>query len=992
MCGIIGYIGKQQAAPILLEGLRRESYRGYDSSGIVVFGNPSATLARAVGKLEVLEQKLAGNMPDGTIGVGHCLAPNTLIQMADGSVKQIANIQDGESVITFDTDAFKLSTGEVKAWKHRSPLYLREIRTPSGTVKATEEHRMFVWTEHGAAEKKVKDIVPGDLLIVPKHIAVQEGKNIPFESVATRTYYQLQPQVNASIKQRIKSLDISIPSLAEQTGVAVYDLAHMVTNDRNVRTDVLERVMPVLSLRFPSEGFIPKHSIHGNFVTLPKTSSPELMQIIGYFLGDGCARTRTLRFKDPRRDVLQRYQTLFTGVFNLSGRIGTMSDTSAYLLEINSTSLADWFHKNVIARKEQLLEKIGGLPKKEIASFARGLFDAEGSVGNEGHQISLVMTNELIVRTLYLLLLQFGITSSISSAVGNRPSHWKRPYKLAISSRDSIQRFLDSIGFSSKEKQEKGRRLVPLMVRNASISFKILPYSKNTLYQKCVSFASKSQLRKFFRPSKHFNHFIRESTLRNFIVYLKKEHAHAGHFVIKELESFLQGDILFQSVLSNQKQKTTHPYVYDLEVATHNNFFANGLLSHNSRWATHGGVTEENAHPHADCKGNIYVAHNGIIENYRAIKEKLIERGHRFISQTDTEVLPHLIEHLFKGNLEDAVRQALQYVKGTYGLVAIAKEDPGKIVAARMSSPLVLSVNGHGGFVASDPAALISHSNRMVFLEDREVAVITENDFFVTDLKNNQKEKTVTELDWTVEEAQKSGYAHFMLKEIMEQPDTIQNAIRGRLLLREGTAKLGGLDAIAERLRTIERFNIVACGTAYYAGMVAKYMFEELAGIPAEVDIASEFRYRNPIISPTTASLFISQSGETADTLAALGEVKRKGCLTLGIVNVVGSTLSREIDAGVYNYAGPEVGVASTKALTSQLSVLALFTLFLGRQRGMSVATGQRIAQAINQLPELVQKVLHNAPAIRQLAQTYSYASDFLYIGRKYQYPIALEG
>src|SRR3989338_3830698 len=411
-----------------------------------------------------------------------------------------------------------------------------------------------------------------------------------------------------------------------------------------------------------------------------------------------------------------------------------------------------------------------------------------------------------------------------------------------------------------------------------------------------------------------------------------------------------------------------------------------------SRWATHGGVTEANAHPHADCKQNIFLVHNGIIENYQVIREKLKAKGHAFVSETDTEVLPHLVEHFFQGNLEEAVRKALQYVRGSYGIAVIAKEDPGKIVAARVSSPLVFSVNGSGGFVASDPSALISHSNKMVFLDDGEIAVIKESTFEVFDLQRNLKEKEVTELEWTLEEAQKGGYEHFMLKEIMEQPESIGNSIRGRILAEEGRARLGGLAEVEKSLREVQGLNIIACGTSLNAGLVGEYMLEEYAGIPVDVDFASEFRYRKPIIDKDTASLFISQSGETADTLASLKEVKEKGGLALGIVNVVGSSIARETDAGVYNHAGPEIGVASTKAFTSQLAALSLFTLLLGRQRQLSLVMGQRIAKEIARIPELVSQILSRASSIEALAQKYKGFENFLYIGRKYNYPVALEG
>jgi glutamine---fructose-6-phosphate transaminase (isomerizing) len=427
------------------------------------------------------------------------------------------------------------------------------------------------------------------------------------------------------------------------------------------------------------------------------------------------------------------------------------------------------------------------------------------------------------------------------------------------------------------------------------------------------------------------------------------------------------------------------------EMVAQDPFSGNIGLGHN-RWATHGGVTQENAHPHTDCKDNFFLVHNGIIENYAVLRAKLEKKGHRFTSQTDTEVLPHLIEHFFKGNLEQAVKETLKLVRGAYGIAVISRQDPGKIVVAKLSSPLVLSVNGSGGFVASDPAALLSHSNRMVFLDDKEIGVITPDNFSVTDLHDHLKTKEVTELDWTVEEAQRGGYPHFMLKEIVEQSENIKNSMRGRMLAEEGRAKLGGLQQVEKQLRSIKRLNIIACGTSYHAGLVGEYMLEEYAGIQTDVDFASEFRYRKPIIDKESAFVFISQSGETADTLAALKEVKEKGGLTLGIVNVVGSSIARETDAGVYNHAGPEIGVASTKAFTSQLTVLSLLCLFLGRQRQMSLVIGQRIAKELARIPELIPQILSCAGGIEKLAQKYRDARNFLYIGRKYNYPVALEG
>ena len=411
-----------------------------------------------------------------------------------------------------------------------------------------------------------------------------------------------------------------------------------------------------------------------------------------------------------------------------------------------------------------------------------------------------------------------------------------------------------------------------------------------------------------------------------------------------------------------------------------------------TRWATHGGVTDSNAHPHTDCKQNIFVVHNGIFENYQILKEKLQTKGHVFTSETDTEVLAHLIEQFFKGDLQEAVRKALKLIKGAYGIAVFSKEDPDKVVVARESAPLAVSMNTSGAFAASDPAAILSHSNKMVFLDDGEMAVLTRDGFSITDLKNNIKEKAVTEIEWTLEEAEKGGHAHFMLKEILEHPASLENVLRGRLLIDEGRAKLGGLESIKDKLRDVNRIQIIACGGSAYAAAVGEYMLEEYAGIPTEVEIGSEFRYRKPVFDSQTLSIFISQSGETADTLAALKEVKERGGLSIGIVNVVGSTLARETGVGVYTRSGPEIAVASTKTFTAQIAVLALVALFLGRQRQLSLVTGRHIATELSRLPKLVQKILAGKQDIEEIAKKYYQYSNFCIIGRKYNYGIALEG
>lgn len=411
-----------------------------------------------------------------------------------------------------------------------------------------------------------------------------------------------------------------------------------------------------------------------------------------------------------------------------------------------------------------------------------------------------------------------------------------------------------------------------------------------------------------------------------------------------------------------------------------------------TRWATHGEPTEKNAHPHQDASGQVWLVHNGIIENYRSLKEGLIAQGITFESDTDTEVLVKLIGTLYRGSLQEAVAEALRMVRGTYGIAVMTEHEPGVLVAARMGSPIVLGIGTDGNFVSSDPSALLAHTKDVVYLEDGELAVLTTDGYTVTSASGERREKVPEKVEWDFEAVQKQGYEHFMLKEIFEAPEVIENTIRGRLLPQHGKAKLGGLEPVLEKLVGINRLQIVGCGSAYYAGQIGRYLLEEYAGLPTEVELASEYRYKRNLPDKKSAVLAVSQSGETADTLASIRSAKKQGLLTLGVINAVGSTIARETDAGVYNHAGPEIAVASTKAFISQLTVFALLTLLLGRERGMKQEEGKEIVAALQQLPEVLASVLAQSEAIKQIALKYAHVSDAIFIGRKFHTPIAHEG
>src|SRR5438105_10177148 len=413
-----------------------------------------------------------------------------------------------------------------------------------------------------------------------------------------------------------------------------------------------------------------------------------------------------------------------------------------------------------------------------------------------------------------------------------------------------------------------------------------------------------------------------------------------------------------------------------------------------TRWATHGAPNECNAHPHHDCTNSIAVVHNGIIENATSLRHELESRGHKFRSETDTEVLAHLIEAASEDGqpLEDAVSDALRLIEGTYGIAVISARDPNKIVCARKGGPLRVVVGQGESCFATDVATSLEHTRQVVYLDDGEMGVLTRDGYEVLDLNARRVRKGVSRIDWNLDQIEKGGFKHFMLKEIFEQPQTIQNTMRGRLVVEEGFSKLGGLNLTRDDLQSIDRVVITACGTSWHSGLIGELMLEEHARIPVETEYASEFRYRNPIVSPKTLCVVISQSGETADTLAAMREAKRRGAKTLGLVNVVGSTMAREDDGGVYLHAGPESGVASTKAFTSQVIALALLTLKLGRVREMSVVKGLQDAQARLRLPEQIQSILDRAGEIEALAERFKDATNFLYLGRGYNFPVALEG
>lgn len=414
-------------------------------------------------------------------------------------------------------------------------------------------------------------------------------------------------------------------------------------------------------------------------------------------------------------------------------------------------------------------------------------------------------------------------------------------------------------------------------------------------------------------------------------------------------------------------------------------------ISH-TRWATHGPATDVNAHPHLGGNGRFAVVHNGVIENYLSLRRQLEDEGVTFQTQTDTEVIAHLIAAHYQGDLVEAVRQTVALLKGTYGLAVLSSEQPELLVGARLGSPLVLGIGQGEHFLASDPSALVGYVEKVVYLHDRQLCALTCDGWHLFDREHARVEAHVHDIDWEAEDCEKGLFEHYMLKEIYEQPEALENAMRGRLDDADAAAHFGGLNLDPQQLRRAERLILTACGTSYHAALIGEYLFEEFARIPVEVEYASEFRYRNPPIDRNTIVLGLTQSGETADTLAALRESKRKGHPTLAICNVVGSTIAREADGGVYLHAGPEIGVASTKAFSAQVAVLAMLALYWGRLRHLSSPQGTQMIRELRSMPDAVRRALSCHDAVRRIAERYYSVNNFLYMGRQYLYPLALEG
>jgi glucosamine--fructose-6-phosphate aminotransferase (isomerizing) len=998
MCGIVGYVGEREALPIILESLKRIEYRGYDSAGIACITDKGIEVYKDKGKVDDVIEKINSKIISSNIGIAHCLHPNTLVQLADGRIEPIKDIVEEDKVMALDFEELNFKPASVKIFKHTSPSFIYEIKTASTFIKCAPEHRMFVVLENGrVTEKRVDEVEKNDILICAQDIEVK-GSSRALRDIFVKRYYRITPEGLKALKQELKKTNLT--QVSEDTQIPKNYLRHVFKADRNIREDYLHHVLNYfgvgVDLGEDERLFEPVNTTHGKFIKIPDRSDPGLMQILGYLLGDGYAREKYIRFKDTDIETLNIYRELMRNVFGVRCKIKKIKGAKAYQLEANSRYLCLWLEENfpefVESHCKRISSWIGSLPSEEIAAFLRGLFDAEGSVNLKSKQVTLRVVDKEIIRMLQFLFLRFKILPSIGEL--KRGVRQKQSsYSLALSNREDIELFYEVIGFGHPEKQRRTREIVRRLKRGYS-------------YKKIKVPITKPQLREAISvPNSSSTGLQGEGYLIGYSI--TKLMSNGGHHLELNplFQKYLNSSVIFQRVSDIKKIKSDTKYVYDLEVPAYKNFIANCLISHNSRWATHGAPSKINAHPHLDGKGEIAVVHNGIIENFQSIKEMLLSQGCKFVSETDTEVIPHLIQQTLKKSLikntaqasqqtlgefdwqlKEAVREALACLNGSYAVIVAAKGFDG-LVAARKESPLIIGVGDRENFIASDVPAVLEQTNRVIYLEEGDLVVVKKDSVYIEN-GGSEVKRDERLIPWTIEDAEKGGYEHFMLKEIHEEPRAIMDTLRG--YLAEDEINLG-IDFKIEGDAKGKSILMIACGTSYYAALCGKHIIENLAKVPVQVELASEFNYSDFVLDGTKVMVMaITQSGETADTLMALKKAKRYGCKTVAITNVLGSSATRTADETIYIGAGPEIGVAATKSFIAQLVIFYLLGLFLAK---MPESEFVEYLEELKRMPQVAQMVLDEGDInIQKHAGYLSKYGHAFFVGRGVNLPIALEG
>ncbi len=948
MCGIIGYVGNRKASEVITEGLKRLEYRGYDSVGMAVSQGSSIELRKDKGMVEQVSDALDFTSVSGTMGLGHCLHPDTMVQLMDGTVCRIGAVKDGDAVSSMDFGSLRLHQRDCRVMRHRAPQEMFEIRTPANSITCTGEHRMFVAQGDGFVERAASELRRGDLLLCVSRIAVA-GVSQPLSPVSVKRYYAYTKSTVGRFKEFLRKNNLEIAEAAYHMGVSKSVLRHFLGMDRNLEEAYLEKLCVFADIE--KDEFTPVHSIHGKNITLPARTSEDLLQFMGYLTGDGYIGPRHIRFKDARKEVLEKYAVLAKQLFNLDSKIIKLPEADAFMLEMNSKFVCDWmrlnFHEIYKKGKEKRLPVwLGRVPDDELRGFIRGFFDAESACATTSHQLVLVSTVETIIRTLQLFLLRFGILSSLMK----RRTEWGPAFSLSLNTYDDISKFVRCVGLTSSEKNHKLERILSEMTPGLSFTYKPIPMRNEAIKRRYgVDHAGPG------------NSYMSPMVAKRLVTQLEDD----GDPAAGQLGRYLDSDVIFQEIFEITRHASDIEYVYDIEVPGTENFVANALISHNSRWATHGAPCKENAHPFVDCTKKIALAHNGVLENYLELKDGLKKSGHKFSSETDSEVVVHLVEEERKKLPPlKAFMAAVKRLKGSYALLCTMADGAETLYCARRNSPLVLGIGEGEMFAASDIPAMLAYTKTFVPLEEGDIAALSKNGYKVYDVSGKEATRKSITVDWDLDMAEKGGYPHFMLKEIMDQKHFVRES------LAADVTKARSL------LDSHDDIDIIACGTSYHAGTMLKILLSKELGKRAEAFIASEYPFvANP--DKKTLIIAISQSGETADTMQAVRFAKSRGSKVLSLTNVVESSITRISDEVVYLNAGPEISVAATKTFTSQAAVI--YKLVLGSGRLAAV-------------PSLIEKAMDEESAIRAVAAKISDKKDMFFIGRGLNYPVAMEG
>ena len=962
MCGIIGCVAEEPVAGMLLEGLRRVEYRGYDSAGMATIDRNRLIIRKGAGRIADLNTKLGFSEMPGSLGMAHCLHPDTYVQLADGQLKRIADMDDTEQVLSLDLDNLTVVPRRAKKSSHPSPAQLVRIGSDSTDMLCTAIHRMLVVRGGELVQVPAKEILRGDLLVLPKALRVR-GEPRRLDLVGFKRYVKPSRQWTRALRSAIKRRGVSYAEAARISGVSTSYMEHMVAGNRTIKEDVASCITAFWGLAGAKLPVPISHS-HSNYVRFPSKTTPDLMQLVGYMFGDGDVTPKGVRIRERDEVLLRSYQHLFVRLFGLEGRLVKVGWADAFELTVNSVALSRWIRANFDLASGAFLGGLGRLPDGEVAGFIRGLFDAEGTVNMASRQITIRMTNEQVPRILQSLLLRFGIHSSVSFTKSVNPN-WNDSHGLTLSGHDNLSGFLRYVSSSSRIKLQKMHLVEGNTEPGHSRREIPVPLTKQDL--------------RGFAAERGVNHYLQRGefpTRGTATMLLLRLQSRGSGLLETKLRRYLESDVYFERVRFATPVQSDTRVVYDLQVEGTENFLANGMFTHNSRWATHGGVSDRNAHPQASCRERVAVIHNGIIENYIPLKRGLTSRGHRFRSETDTEVISHLVEEEYR-RLKDplkATMAATRKLRGQYAIAVMFQDRPDVITGARKDAPLIVGVGKGKMFLASDVLAFIGQTDRTVFLDNFEVVELRKDGAKIVGPGGKEVKRKPTQVAWELGDVSKSDFAHYTLKEINEQPRTVVAAsVQDQAKVQE----------FARAIKRAKSLYITASGTSYHAGLLMKFRLNKEAKIRVDTVVSGELKEHSDFLGKGSVVIVFSQSGETADVLEAVKEAKKQGARVYSIVNAVGSTLARESDGVLLLNCGPEVGVAATKSFTAQVVVANMV---------VDAVLGKKRQNGFRELSDAVAETLKCEQQVLGLVREYRDRPDFYFVARGYGSPVAMEG